>query len=80
MSYIWVVEANRFGACVEQRGVAYVSADAQDPMGIVHHIAEVDKDLPPGLLRDAPFDFNLCTEVMEHVALGIRRSPTLPPC
>lgn len=58
-----------FRGLLERRGYEYVSADAQDPMGIVHHIAEVDKDLPPGLLGDAPFDFILCTEVMEHVAL-----------
>jgi SAM-dependent methyltransferase len=58
-----------FRGLLEQRGYQYVSADSQDPLGIVHHIAEVDKDLPPGLLGDAPFDFILCTEVMEHVAL-----------
>jgi SAM-dependent methyltransferase len=58
-----------FRGLLEKRGYEYVSADAQDPLGIVHHIAEVDKDLPPSLLGAAPFDFILCTEVMEHVAL-----------
>ncbi len=58
-----------FRGLLEQRGYQYVSADTQDPLGIVHHIAEIDKDLPLGLLNEAPFDFILCTEVMEHVAL-----------
>ena len=58
-----------FRKLLEQRGYQYSSADTQDPLGIVHHIAEIDKDLPPALLEDGPFDFILCTEVMEHVAL-----------
>jgi 2-polyprenyl-3-methyl-5-hydroxy-6-metoxy-1,4-benzoquinol methylase len=58
-----------FRKLLEQRGYQYVSADTQNPLGIVHHIAEVDKELPFGLLGDAPFDFIVCTEVMEHVAL-----------
>lgn len=58
-----------FRGMLEQRGYQYISADSQNPLGIVSHIAEVDKDLPLGLLGDAPFDFILCTEVMEHVAL-----------
>lgn len=58
-----------FRTLLEQRGYEYISVDAQNPLGIVHHIAEVDKDLPADLLGDAPFDFILCTEVMEHVAL-----------
>jgi SAM-dependent methyltransferase len=46
----------------------YVSADAQDPTGVVDYIAEVDKALPAALIARGPFDFILCTEVMEHVA------------
>ena len=52
----------------EKRGHKYVSADAQDPLGIVDCIVEVDKELPEALLSTGPFDFILCTEVMEHVA------------
>jgi SAM-dependent methyltransferase len=52
----------------ERKGHAYVSGDAQDPTGVVDYIAEVDKDLPAALIARGPFDFILCTEVMEHVA------------
>lgn len=58
-----------FRSWLEQRGYQYVSADTQNPLGIVDHIAHVDKELPLGLTNDLPFDFILCTEVMEHVAL-----------
>lgn len=52
----------------EAKGHQYVSADAQDPLGIIDHIMELDKDIPPALLERGPFDFILCTEVLEHVA------------
>jgi SAM-dependent methyltransferase len=57
-----------FRSLFEARGYAYVSTDAQNPLGIVDVVAEIDKDLPPALLARGPFDFILCTEVLEHVA------------
>lgn len=51
----------------EARGNRYVSSDASDPTGIVDHIAEIDRELPAALLDAGPFDFVLCTEVLEHV-------------
>jgi hypothetical protein len=42
----------------ERKGHAYVSGDAQNPTGVVDHIAEVDKDLPAALIASGPFDFN----------------------
>ena len=52
----------------EARGYTYVGTDAQNPLGIVDIVAEIDKDLPAALLARGPFDFILCTEVLEHVA------------
>jgi SAM-dependent methyltransferase len=52
----------------EKKGHRYVSGDAQNPTGVVDYIAEADKDLPAALIARGPFDFILCTEVMEHVA------------
>jgi SAM-dependent methyltransferase len=52
----------------ERRGDTYVSTDAQDPLGIVDYVAEIDGDLPAALVARGPFDFILCTEVLEHVA------------
>src|SRR5262249_33528831 len=52
----------------ESRGYTYVSTDAQDPLGIVDYVAEIDRDLPSALVARGPFDFILCTEVLEHVA------------
>jgi SAM-dependent methyltransferase len=57
-----------FRAVLEHLGYHYVSVDAQDPRGIVDFIAEVDRDLPAALIAEAPFDFILCTELLEHVA------------
>jgi SAM-dependent methyltransferase len=51
-----------------QRGFTYVSTDAQDPLGIVDYVAEIDRELPATLVARGPFDFILCTEVLEHVA------------
>jgi SAM-dependent methyltransferase len=52
----------------EKCGHEYVSADAQDSQGIVDYVFELDQDVPAPLLQRGPFDFILCTEVMEHVA------------
>lgn len=57
-----------FRSLFERKGHTYVSVDAQNPTGVVDYIAEVDKDLPGALIARGPFDFILCTEVMEHVA------------
>jgi SAM-dependent methyltransferase len=46
---------------------SYSSCDASDPIGIVDHIAELDRELPASLLEAPPFDFILCSEVLEHV-------------
>lgn len=56
-----------FRSIVEAKRLSYTSADAQDPLGIVDHIWELDSPVPPALLARAPFDFILCTEVLEHV-------------
>lgn len=52
----------------ERRGYTYVGTDAQDPLGLVDYVAEIDRDLPPALIARGPFDVILCTEVLEHVA------------
>lgn len=52
----------------ESKSHDYVSADAQNPLGIVDHVMEIDKDIPDGLASSGPFDFILCTEVLEHIA------------
>jgi SAM-dependent methyltransferase len=57
-----------FRRMFESRGYEYVSTDAQDPLGIVDYVAEIDGNLPPPLLERGPFDLVLCTEVLEHVA------------
>lgn len=56
-----------FRSLLEANGNTYVSCDASDPLGLVDHIAELDRDLPETLIRDGPFDFVLCSEVLEHV-------------
>jgi SAM-dependent methyltransferase len=56
-----------FRSVFERKGHSYVSCDAVDPTGIVDHVAEIDSDLPAELVDDGPFDFVLCSEVLEHV-------------
>jgi SAM-dependent methyltransferase len=51
----------------ETKRNTYVSCDATDPLGVVDHVAELDRDLPQSLLDEIPFDFILCSEVLEHV-------------
>ncbi len=46
----------------EKRGHEYVSADAQDPLGIVDYLVEVDKEVPLPLLEQGPFDL-MCSSV-----------------
>jgi SAM-dependent methyltransferase len=57
-----------FRPMVEAMGHRYVGADAQDPLGVVDHVMVLDGAIPGALLERGPFDFVLCTEVMEHVA------------
>jgi SAM-dependent methyltransferase len=57
-----------FRSDLESRGYEYVGMDAQDPLGLVDYVAEIDGELPHALMACAPFDLILCTEVLEHVA------------
>jgi SAM-dependent methyltransferase len=57
-----------FREAIEGRGLTYVSMDAQDPRGIVDCVAEIDGELPRDVFTRGPFDFILCTELLEHVA------------
>jgi SAM-dependent methyltransferase len=52
---------------LEEIGYSYcgVDANATDAPDIV---CAIDEALPPELLQRGPFDFVLCTEVLEHVA------------
>lgn len=58
-----------FRRTLESRGFRYVGLDTQQNVdNTVAHVCAIDADLPPALLAESPFDFILCTEVMEHVA------------
>jgi SAM-dependent methyltransferase len=57
-----------FRGLIERQGYRYVGVDAQDPLGIVDHLVEIDRELPADLVGRGPFDLVLCTEVLEHVA------------
>jgi SAM-dependent methyltransferase len=58
-----------FRRLLEGPASVYVSADVtQTPEGAVDVIAAIDAPLPKELLARSPFDFILCTEVLEHVA------------
>ena len=58
-----------FRALLEGVGYSYcavdVNADGGPPVDVVR---AADEHIPDELLRRGPFDFLLCTEVMEHVA------------
>lgn len=61
--------AQPFRAALEKLGYAYVGLDAQqNAAGSVDVVAVIDAPLPSKLIERAPFDFILCTEVLEHVA------------
>ncbi len=50
-------------------GYRYVSLDAiQNRAGTVDIVTPLDEPLPAGAAERGPFDFILCTEVLEHVA------------
>lgn len=57
-----------FRSVFEGKYHVYRSADAQNPLGIVDYVMELDKALPEEMLANGLFDFILCTEVLEHVA------------
>lgn len=58
-----------FRSALESKGLRYVSLDAHaSPPISVDFLCPIDGPLPAGLLNAGPFDFILCTEVLEHVA------------
>lgn len=58
-----------FRATIAARGLRYFSLDAvQNPEGTVDFLAALDGPLPEAVLAAGPYDFLLCTEVLEHVA------------
>jgi SAM-dependent methyltransferase len=56
-----------FRSVFDANNNSYSSCDVTDPAGVVDHVVELDRELPSGLLGDGPFDFILCSEVLEHV-------------
>jgi SAM-dependent methyltransferase len=53
----------------EQAGFHYTGLDViQNRIGTVDVLGALDENLPAVLLESSPFDFILCTEVLEHVA------------
>lgn len=57
-----------FRALLEEIGYSYCGVDANPNDVAVDVKCAVDEPLPDELLRRGPFDFVLCTEVLEHVA------------
>ncbi len=58
-----------FRSALESMGYSYTGVDAQQNLeGTVDVICALDRPLPTDLMSRAPFDFVLCTEVLEHVA------------
>jgi SAM-dependent methyltransferase len=58
-----------FRGLLEQIGYSYCAVDVNDDGGPpVDVVCAADERLPDELLRRGPFDFLLCTEVVEHVA------------
>lgn len=58
-----------FRAMLEEAGYHYSSMDAaQNRAGTVDLVSLLDEPLPAAALEQPPYDFILCTEVMEHVA------------
>jgi SAM-dependent methyltransferase len=56
-----------FRAALEAAGWAYTGLDTQPGDGVAF-TAPIDGTLPDALLAEGPYQFLLCTEVMEHVA------------
>jgi len=58
-----------FRSALEARGCHYFSMDANPTAGVsVDFVAPVDSPLGPEVVGSGPYDFILCTEVLEHVA------------
>jgi len=58
-----------FRQTLEGMGYAYTGLDVtQNPEGSVDIVCAIDGPLPAELTSRGPFDFVLCTEVLEHVA------------
>jgi SAM-dependent methyltransferase len=54
---------------LERRGYLYTSFDVgQNVLANVDELGFIDGELPQSLIARGPFDFILCTEVLEHVA------------
>jgi SAM-dependent methyltransferase len=58
-----------FRSLLESRGFGYTGLDTQQNAdGSVAFVAPIDGELPAALRDSGPFEFILCTEVLEHVA------------
>lgn len=58
-----------FRTYIESHGLRYVGLDVeQNQEGTVDVVCRIDQPLPEVLLEKGPFDFVICTEVLEHVA------------
>lgn len=61
--------AQPFRSLLESRRYRYFGLDTQAAPGTtLDFLAAIDQPLPPTVLAAGPFDFILCTEVLEHVA------------
>lgn len=58
-----------FRRMLEDQGLRYFSCDVDQPHGVpIDVVCRVDEPPPEALQALGPFDFILCTEVLEHVA------------
>lgn len=58
-----------FRAALEARGLQYAGLDANPTDGVkVDFVCAIDGVLESSVSRSGPYDFILCTEVLEHVA------------
>lgn len=57
-----------FRSLLEQIGYDYCAVDVNSTEGPVDVQCAIDGQLPEELMHRGPFDFALCTEVLEHVA------------
>jgi len=65
----WGCGRQPFRADLERGGFRYSGADVHQQAGPkLDYVCAADESLPNDLLAASPFDFVLCTEVLEHVA------------